>query len=228
MEVLLDKCHYHAFDAIEIVREEFIRSREIIHRTDYGAGSRTGSGGSTTLSRLARRVACSPRTGKFLFRLAHTYKPAFILEMGTSLGISTRYLAAGAPHAKVITLEGDPELCRRARSHLPRQVKVLEGPFDQTLPHALAEMASVDLVYLDGDHRGDRTLDYWKQLLPHLHGGSIVILGDIHWSDDMERAWEAIRAQPSVRMSIDLFGLGILFFSEDILHPEHLGLRVYR
>jgi len=56
-----------------------------------------------------------------------------------------------------------------------------------------------------------------------LHANSIVIIGDIHWSKGMEKAWEEIRLMEEVRLSLDFFECGVLLFTEN-LDPQHYVL----
>jgi hypothetical protein len=78
---------------------------------------------------------------------------------------------------------------------------------------------------LDGHHLKAPTLDYFQQLLLHVTPSTILIFDDIHWSREMEEAWSQIRQQPGVKLTIDLFFIGIVFFNEDIKIPQHYMVR---
>ncbi len=82
-----------------------------------------------------------------------------------------------------------------------------------------------DLIYFDGNHQKEPTLKYFNQLLPLAHNDSVFIFDDIHWSNGMEEAWEAIKAHPQVRISIDSFYWGIVFFRKE-QEKEHFILRL--
>jgi hypothetical protein len=69
-----------------------------------------------------------------------------------------------------------------------------------------------DLVYFDGNHSKKATLDYFEALLPTISNDSVWIFDDIHWSADMEDAWEIIKNHPKVSVTIDTFQWGIVFF----------------
>jgi predicted O-methyltransferase YrrM len=77
-------------------------------------------------------------------------------------------------------------------------------------------MPNPDLVFFDGNHKKEPTLSYFEQCLPHIHPGTIFLFDDIHWSAGMEEAWNIIRNHPKVRVSIDLYHLGIVFFREEL------------
>lgn len=83
----------------------------------------------------------------------------------------------------------------------------------------------LDLIYFDGNHQKEATLNYFNKLLPLAHNNSVFIFDDIHWSKGMEEAWEEIKAHPRVRVSIDSFFWGLIFFREE-QEKEHFTLRL--
>jgi len=215
-------CHdgkFGAFDAIEVRRRELRRSSQRITVTDFGAGSQVAgtSGQERRLGDIARHAAKPPRLARLLFRLVNHFQPATILELGTSLGLTTAYLASADSRNQVITFEGCPNTAAVAREtfeklHL-RNVQLVVGNLDQTLPTTLAELAKpVDFVFFDGNHRYEPTLRYFEQCLGKAHEDSVFVLDDIHWSAEMEQAWEAIKAHPAVTVTVDLFYVGLVFF----------------
>jgi predicted O-methyltransferase YrrM len=156
-------------------------------------------------------------------------KPHNILELGTSLGLSTSYLALAAPGANIITMEGASSVAARARQNFDRlnfqNITIIEGNFDQTLGAGLSQSPQLDFVFVDGNHRREPTERYFKQLLPVVHNDSILIFDDIHWSREMEQAWETIVENSAVRCSIDLFFAGILFFRQEFREKQHFKIR---
>ncbi len=228
-EILEDDRQYYAFQDIELLRNGLLKDQAQITIQDYGAGSRVDQRKQREISSIARCSAVSPSSGRWLFRLVRFLRPATLLELGTSLGISGAYQAAAAPpKARMITLEGCPKTAELARGNFQKlglaSVDVRTGPFEQLLPAALSELGRLDYLYIDGDHRHGATATYLKTCLPYLHPHSVVVLADIHWSDEMETAWAAIREHPSVRLSVDLFHFGLLFFRPEQKTPLHLTL----
>ncbi|HEU0137328.1 MAG TPA: class I SAM-dependent methyltransferase, partial [Flavobacterium sp.] len=67
----------------------------------------------------------------------------------------------------------------------------------------------------DGNHQKVATLRYFDLLLPTVTNDSVWIFDDIHWSRDMEDAWEEIKAHPKVTVTIDTFQWGIVFFRKE-------------
>ena len=82
-----------------------------------------------------------------------------------------------------------------------------------------------DLIYFDGNHQKEATLHYFEKLLPMAHNDSVFIFDDIHWSREMEEAWDQIKAHPQVRVSIDTFYWGLVFFRKE-QEKEHFTIRL--
>ena len=228
-KILEDRRWYYPFSDIEHLRQELKRSRRQVTVADHGAGSKaTPARTVRTVGSLARHVAVEPAAGRRLFHLVRHYRPATILELGTSLGLGTLYLSAASSTALLRTIEGCPATAALAREHFDRfhrsNVELLVGPFDDRLPAALDSIERLDLLYLDGDHRRSATLRYVEQCLEKAGPDSIFVIADIYWSTEMKAAWEVLRHHPRVRLSIDLFDMGLLFFRDATPHAEHYTL----
>jgi predicted O-methyltransferase YrrM len=169
---------------------------------------------------IVRHSSVSKKYGEFLFRLVRHYKPASLLELGTSLGISTIYLGLAAPESRIITIEGCIDSANLARENFEKaglkNITVITGTFEEKLETSLGEMPSPDLIYLDGNHRKEPTLAYFEHCLPHVHANTVFVLDDIHWSAGMEAAWNIIRNHPRVTACIDIYHMGIVFFREGL------------
>jgi len=222
--VLGDKGNYYAYDLIESVRAGLLLNDEKIEVVDFG----TGRNGQRSISEIARRSLSPKKYGQLLFRLVNRFQPKTILEMGTSLGISTLYLSFPQSSGQIVTLEGSPGIASVARKNFKRlkrtNIELIEGEFDGTLPVALEKLSQVDMAWFDGNHRGDATMRYFEACLPFAHEGSVFLFDDIHWSADMHRAWEKVRNHERVTLSIDLYRMGMLFFSEQRVR-QHFHLR---
>ncbi|MDZ4678805.1 MAG: class I SAM-dependent methyltransferase [Saprospiraceae bacterium] len=219
---------FYVFSTAEILRKRLLQDRTKLAVTDLGAGSAIFDSNHRRLCDVVSHTAISPALGRLLFRIVYWHKPATLLELGTSVGISAIYQASAALEAAMITIEGDPALAQLARGHLQEagleQVKVVEGDFQVALPGALQVLKKLDYLYVDGDHRADRTLAYFNQCMAFAHEGSLFVFADIHWSSDMERAWETIRRDPRVTISVDLYDFGLLFFRKENKEQQHFTL----
>lgn len=228
-QVLNDERHYYAFDEIEYRRDLLLSNNEVLRIDDFGAGSHISKTPERKVSEIARHSLISPKFGRLLFRMGQYLQPATILEMGTSLGISGSYLAKGAPHARMITLEGSTAIATIAQQQFDAlgasNINLIPGEFSTTLPGALAQLGSIDLAFIDGNHQLEPTLAYFEAIKPYLHDGSIIIFDDIHWSNGMETAWNRVRKDPRVTVSIDLYYKGIIGFKHEFRDPAHVVLR---
>lgn len=227
-EVLRPRDAMAEFNAIENLREELLRSDQSIRVNDLGAGSRVFDQPTRRVSDIARSALKAPKHAAMLFRLARYFRPTTVLELGTSFGISTLYLAAGANEGSVITIEGCPQTQRIALQHFERlkqrNITPVLGSFRSQLPQVLEGMERLDLAFLDGHHAKEPTLDYVEQCLGRSHNGTVLILDDIHWSEGMEEAWAAIKEHPRVTVTIDLYDMGLVFLRKEQA-PEHFVLR---
>jgi predicted O-methyltransferase YrrM len=220
---------FAAFTAIEKRRQALKNSSQTIQVRDFGAGSHTGAGRQRRLRDIARTAAKPPQLAQLLFRLVNHFQPRTILELGTSLGLTTAYLAAADSRSRVLTFEGCPATAAIAHETFAelglRNVELVEGNLDETLTPALAALAApLDFAFFDGNHRYEPTLRYFELCLPHRTERSVFVLDDIHWSADMERAWSVIRKHPEVRLTVDLFFVGLVFFRRN--QPrQHFRLR---
>ncbi len=227
-EVLEDERYFYVFEDIERLRVNLSRDKRMLEVTDLGAGSHTTKSNQRSVQSIARSAVTPSRYTQFLFSLVHYLKPKTLLEMGTSLGISTLYQAKADGRAQVITLEGCPEIAAIAQENFKRlkanNIELMTGDFSNTLPQALSKMQRIDYVFFDGNHRKMATLNYFHQALKYAHEGSVFVFDDIYWSEEMMEAWEEIKAHPQVTLTIDIFYMGIVFFRKEQVTKEHFTL----
>ena len=228
-QVLNDQRTFYAYGHVEALRKSLLNNETVIEVEDFGAGSTISKTNQRSVASIARHAAKSKKWAQLLFRIVNYYQPQTILELGTSLGISTAYMAMANPQARIITAEGSAAIAGQANKYfqslqLP-SIQQVTGNFDDTLPGILKTLPKLDLGFIDGNHRYEPTVRYFNQLLPSLHANSILIFDDIHWSADMERAWNAIKENNMVQVSIDLFFIGLVFFSDQFKVKQHFTIR---
>jgi predicted O-methyltransferase YrrM len=228
-KVLNDQQHYHAYDVIEKLRGELLNDNSDLRVEDLGAGSSVSKTNQRTISSIAKNAAKPKKFGQLLFRMVKTYQPETIFELGTSLGISTSYLALGNPAASVITIEGAKEVAGVAEKNFAelglKNISICLGNFDDHLPVFLRQARTIDLAFIDGNHRQEPTERYFRELLPKMNNDSILVFDDIHWSREMEAAWENIKTHSSVRCTVDLFFIGVVFFRQEFKEKTDFAIR---
>ncbi len=227
--VLEDKRHFYAFDDIKQVRDDLYKDANVLHVEDFGAGSLHRSSTRRLVRDIAKNAGRNEKFGKLLFRIVDTYHCKNILELGTSLGLGTSYLASAAKSGQIITIEGSNEIAQYAGNTFSAlsltNIHQEVGNFDTLLLPVLQRNSSFDLIFIDGNHRQEATLNYFNQIMSCINDDTILIFDDIHWSQGMHTAWETIRADDRVRLSIDLFFFGLVFFRKEFKEKQHFILK---
>lgn len=232
--VLNDKTAYPEYKQVEKLRKQLLNDNTVLTIEDFGAGSAVNKTNTRTVAAIAKNSAKPKKFGQLIFRMIKEYQPQTIIELGTSLGITTSYLSLAKPNAKLVTMEGAKEVAAAAKRNFSivklQNCSLIEGNFDNTLSAVVralseAEGTVVDFAFIDGNHRQAPTEKYFQELLPKTNNHSILIFDDIHWSREMEQAWKTIKSHPSVRCTIDLFFIGVVIFRQEFREKQHFTIR---
>ena len=210
------------------LRKELGRNQDEIQVRDFGAGSKSLSKNKRKIADISQKAGISTKRGKLLAKTTRYFQPRSILEIGTSLGLSTAYMVAGAPNARITTLEGCPATAGLAQENFTKlgleHINIEIGEFNQNLDRVVHNQ-KYDLIFFDGNHQKEPTLDYFKRCLKAADDNSVFIFDDIHWSPEMETAWEEIKNHPQVTLSVDTFKWGLVFFHQGRA-KEHFTIRL--
>jgi len=205
---------YYFFVNAEILRNELLQNETKIEKIELGTGNKKNK--KIKISNIAKTVLKSSKEAQLMFKLVNYFQPKNILEIGTSLGLTTSYIAAANSNANVVTLEGCPNTLAVAKSNFEKlrikNVTTHLGNFDEILPPVLSKMQTLDLVFFDGNHRYEPTMNYFNLSLEKSNENSVFVFDDIHWSAEMTKAWEEIQNHKQVTVTIDLFSVGLVFF----------------
>jgi predicted O-methyltransferase YrrM len=227
--VLNDKKIYPCYEKIEAVRRKLLADYSIIEVEDFGAGSTVMKTKSRKISAIAHSSLKPKRFSRLLFRMIQFYKLNNILELGTSLGVTTSYLASANNNPVVTTMEGSKTIAQIAQQNFIElglsNINLITGDFAATLAPYLSAQQKIDLAFVDGNHRKQPTLDYFKKILSSSHEKTILVFDDIHWSKEMEDAWEEIKLSDAVTLTIDLFFIGIVLLRKDFKVKQHFTVR---
>ena len=214
---------------IENARSQLKHSRKSLNFLDLGtSGRKNGMMSIRSISSIVRQSCTSPKVCRLLSRIVSHYECKHIVEFGTSLGMSTSYLASANPSGKVFTVEGCPEVSQVASQvfeflHL-RNIEQINVDFEYALEHFADRFQNIDLFFLDGNHAYVPTMKYFRFAKQYASNHTIFIFDDIHWSKEMEKAWREIVADEDVTVSIDLFCVGVVFFRKEIT-KQHFVLK---
>ena len=231
---LITKCFYDKESKPDYVilknfRNSLLENKNTIDLTDFGAGSKVFKSTTRQISAIAKTAGISQKRAELLYRVTSYFQPLTILEIGTSLGLATSALALGASKASITTLEGCPETAAQCQLQLQKfninNVKLVIAEFSEYFKTQYPTPNTQDLIYFDGNHSKTATLAYFELLLPTICNETIWIFDDIHWSSDMEEAWEIIKIHSKVTVTIDTFQWGLVYFRRE-QEKEHFVIRV--
>ncbi len=221
-KVLRDKAVYDDYVVLDKVKSKLMTRNDLIETVDFGAGAGNKKY-ATKILRLGSLVKLRSQRKKqlqLLYRLTRYFKPKTILEFGTAAGISASYMKRGYPEASLLSMEGCASVAAIAEEVFAelklKDVEVKVGNFDSILPTVLSQLETLDLVFFDGNHRKEPTLNYFQQCLSLANENSVFVFDDIHWSSGMELAWKKVKNDPAVTLTIDLFWFGLVFFRKGI------------
>jgi len=203
--------------AIQTYVESLKTNKSVLSITDLGAGSKKTKANVRRISSIVKNAAVSQQFGRLLAVLVQEYNCETIIELGTSLGVGTSYLAAKSS-TTVYTIEGCPNISEFAQNELKQfsNINFFAGEFSSQLNAVLKLSGPPDLVYIDGNHTYKATIDYFNFFLKHAHAKTILVFDDIHWSSGMEKAWSEIIEAEEVSVSMDLFRMGIVFLDKSL------------
>lgn len=234
-----DRTKYPEYTILKQYRNALFQNKNTIEVTDFGAGSRVFKSNIREISAIAKNAGISKKRAALLFRLVRYFQPNSILEIGTSLGLATSALALGIRAAgeqsgadskvKITTLEGCPNTAKVAQEQFVKfgfdAINSQVTEFSSYLKSSDFQNTTFDFIYFDGNHSKEATLAYFNLLLPSAINNSVWIFDDIHWSKEMEDAWDIIQKHPKVTVTLDTFQWGFVFFRKE-QEKEHFTIRI--
>lgn len=222
-----DKKKYAEYSIQENYRKSLLANTDTIEVTDFGAGSKVFKSNKRAINQIAENAGITKKRAELLFRITNYFQPNSILEIGTSLGLATAALSLGNKNATVTTLEGCAETSSVAKKQFGEfnlKADFIVSEFSEYLKKLVLPTSYFQLIYFDGNHSKKATLEYFELLLPTVENDTLWIFDDIHWSADMEEAWEIIKQHPKVTVTIDTFQWGFVFFRHE-QPKEHFVIR---
>ncbi len=221
---LYDKTKYPEYEILTKYRKRLIKDQTVLKVRDEGSPSRYFRSDERPVGKMAKVAGSSLKEMKLWFRLSRYFQPGRVLELGTHLGLSALAWSKGTK-GLITTVEGNPVLYaytkERLSSYIDKNVNFVLSDFEDYLSSSQERW---DLVFIDGNHTYEATVRYFHLLKNQTHNRSLLVFHDIHWSEEMERAWRDIIADPVVHVTIDLFCCGLVFFREEQF-KEHFVIR---
>lgn len=203
MSSFIDCCEY---------RLNMLADGTELNVTDFG----TGKSGMRKVKQIARKSSTEPRYGGVIQKIIDSFGIETVLELGTSVGVGTMFLARTNAKTDVTTVEGCPETCKFAKSEFGKRkianVNFINDDFDHLFDSQALNGQKFDLFIMDGNHTCEATLRYFNHIVNnHCGQKSIIVIDDINWSRDMYRAWKEISAKMQDSLRLNLFRMGIIF-----------------
>lgn len=199
-------------------QKQFASDDRIIEVKDFGAGSKVFKSNKRTVKDIAKVAGMQFKKARLLLKIIRYFKPENILEIGTSLGIGTSVFKIANPDAHIITMEGCPNTAEMAQFYFQKNgfsnIEIIVGEFSEKLPQ-ITDNHIFDMIYFDGNHQEEATVSYFNTCLKTIQNNTLFIFDDIHWTKEMENAWQKICENEKVTVSIDLFYMGLVFFRKE-------------
>ena len=221
-----DKTKYPEYETLKKHRKALRGDTSKFEMKDFGQGSRVFKGNARKVSAVIKNAGMKKKRQRLLFRLAKYFKSETVLELGTSLGLGTVALSLSNEFSAIQTVEGCPNTLQKAQEYFEKfnlhNIQIHQKLFSEFLQNTSEKF---DLIFIDGDHNGERTLEYFHSLLKNVHNNSVIVFDDIYWSKDMTTAWQQIIANDIVTLSIDTFQWGLVFFRKEQA-KQHFIIRI--
>tara|TARA_B100000949_G_C14150859_1_gene394735 strand:- start:39 stop:812 length:774 start_codon:yes stop_codon:yes gene_type:complete len=221
-----DKTKYPEYETLKKHRKALRGDTSKFEMKDFGQGSRVFKGNARKVSAVIKNAGMKKKRQRLLFRLAKYFKSETVLELGTSLGLGTVALSLSNEFSAIQTVEGCPNTLQKAQEYFEKfnlhNIQIHQKLFSEFLQNTHEKF---DLIFIDGDHNGERTLEYFHSLLKNVHNNSVIVFDDIYWSKDMTTAWQQIIANDIVTVSIDTFQWGLVFFRKEQA-KQHFIIRI--
>lgn len=224
---LYNRKAYAKYELLDAFRKKLLQNNSVIQVTDFGSGSRVFSSNKRAVKAIAKNAGVPIKRQHLLFRISNYFQPINVLELGTSLGLGTVALSLGSSSANIITIEGCPNTAKVAKQQFEefqlQNIDLSVQNFDDFLNND--DTSNYDLVYIDGNHNKEKTIQYFNTLLEKVHNDTLFIFDDIYWSKAMTEAWNTICQNHKVTVSIDCFYWGFAFF-RTAQEKEHFIIRL--
>lgn len=213
---------------IENIRLSLLNNEKIIEVNDLGAGSKKKKSANRKISNIAKYSLTSPKYCTFLQKTIEFTKAKKILELGTSLGISSLYFSEASNKPEIHTVEGSENIAHIAQQNFnlfKNNIFLHVSDFNSFFKKAIKENLKFDFFFIDGHHIKEATLKYFELAKKIMLPNSTFIFDDIRWSKGMYEAWLHIKNSEYQGASVELFKMGIILFNDNFIQKSHALVR---
>ena len=146
-----------------------------------------------------KKIKNSHKKAKILLKLIHYFKPKSNLEIANSLDLGVITLAMNFSNLFVTTIANTP-------------LEISEVTLNRKF----------DCVFF---HKNQTTLKTFNTCLKAINNNSFFIFNDIYENSETIKNWSSIKNHPKVKVSLDLFYFGVIFFRKEQA-KEHFKIRI--
>ena len=204
---------------IEKLRKRFKKDDSMIDIVDFGSGSQIDNKLKRSIRSIAGRGISRLKYSKLFVQLTRHFGFKNIVELGTSLGINTLYLARAGSDVKVSTFEGNDSLADIAQNAFHdfgcQNIHLIRGNIDDTFPSHLRNTRDIDLIFMDANHTYEATFSYFDQVISRFSFRALTIIDDIYRDRSMTKVWKDIKKRFPKATYIDLYQCGIILFDKN-------------
>jgi len=209
--ILQDKHPYYCFERIEASRKEASQGPTLKHKHSYFKRSSSKE---------------EARCGQIIFRIIQHEKIRTMLELGTSKGMDTKYMALAKPKARCISVTSDKNMAAYAQKGFQKlglnQIEMHVLTSEENLIEFLNDLDSLDFVLFNQTSEPLQILSLFNQCLIKKQNSSIFVFRNIHGSPAMNKVWQNIRKNVQVQVSIDIYDLGIVMFNPELRKKKYV------
>ncbi len=219
-EVFYNQQQFYAFENLIRLRKALLQDNTKIKMEDFGAGSQIFTNKVRLVKNIAKSGISNQKQSELLFRMINFLNAKVCLELGTSIGLNTLYMASVNKNNRVISIDACADLYDYAKNLAKKNklenIEFINAKFDAVLTEIIEKNKSLDFIYIDGNHSYEATMRYFNFFVEKVNTNTVIVFDDIYWSPGMTKAWDEIKGNQKVKLSIDTFFMGFVFFKEEI------------
>lgn len=167
---------------------------------------------SSKPKKLYRRVELPLRYSKVVFRLIREFKPSSIINYGPTFGVSLAVMAMASNNSVVYQLINNTAYELISKELL----KDTEISNIQFIPENSVSKVNPEFIMLNYSNNPYLSRNVVQECLKTHGDDDVLIIRGIHESREMEAIWREMIANESVRVSLDLFEIGIALFRKGL------------
>ena len=206
-KVIEEKTPYYIFEEIESFRKELLRREN-------------------PMKSLTEQEAQPKNYGALLFRLINFFKSCNVLQIGSSTGLMSLYLALPLRNScKCYALEERTGLLEAvgafADDHSLKNLHLVEGDYEENLRRLKPEIDSFDFIFINAQGDAEKTRKSLRLVETFIYPETVMVIDNIGRNRAMKQLWNEIINRQDARLTIDLLSLGLVFFNTPHLHKQH-------